>query len=209
VGAKRVEIEVKYDRHYQPIKEGYEYVRIHDWEKRTWVHLQIFQYPCYLVCDVPKHKYKDLSSGKEKVETHMVPWTRSGFSLLFEGKVLEDLKRTGQGSQTATGFGIYPSVVWRIFHHYYKYNCWLLEDCSEVVHLGYDESSRQKGQSYNANITYDKFHVSQLVNKAFDKVRKHIAKRHHTSFNKWVFLKKSSPLKNKHSKIVYWILIRF
>lgn len=41
----------------------------------------------------------------------------------------------------------------------------------------------------NSKISYDRFHVSQLVLKAFDKARMDIAKKLKTSFNKWVFLK--------------------
>ncbi len=41
----------------------------------------------------------------------------------------------------------------------------------------------------NANITFDKFHVSQLVQKAMDSCRKSLGRQADRKFNKWLFLK--------------------
>lgn len=40
-----------------------------------------------------------------------------------------------------------------------------------------------------AKVTYDKFHVSQLVQKAFDAIRKSAARKAGRRFNKWIFFK--------------------
>lgn len=40
-----------------------------------------------------------------------------------------------------------------------------------------------------AKVSYDKFHVSQLVQRAFDTVRKSCARKHGKRFNKWIFFK--------------------
>ena len=253
---EKIQIAIEFSRSHIPQKEGWEYVRIHDWEPREWLHLQIFQYPCYITCKVPKHKFKNKQTGKEQVTTYEVPWAQpgSGFTELFVEMVLEDLQRTGIPAVTATRFGIHPNTIWRIFHASQPDDCYCIENqsfnLSEVRKVAYDESARKKGHSYNtyfydmesklllgiaegkssetvgtfvekaskkglepakitdvsidmskaftksvsqyfpnANITYDKFHVSQLVNRAFDKVRKAIATSHHTRFNKWVFFK--------------------
>ena len=66
---------------------------LQDYEERTWRHLNLFQYPCYLHCRVPK--YKDKETGKTK--TLEVPWAKSGsgFTLLFEEFALELVKLYG------------------------------------------------------------------------------------------------------------------
>jgi len=50
-----------------------------------------------------------------------------------------------------------------------------------------------------AKVIYDKFHVSQLVQKAFDKVRKSVARKAQKRLNKWIFLKDPQSLSSEQA----------
>ena len=243
-----IQIEVAND--YRP--DG---ATIHDYEERTWRHLDLFQYPCYLTCRVPKFKYK---GTKPVVRTLEVPWARtgSGFSLLFEELAIHLVKLYGCVSTVAAQLAIYPQRLWTLVWHYAQKEQTLPQDMSKVKRIGFDETSKKKGHNYvtcfidldtgdllmieegkdaqvvesfvqkaekqglkrenisdvsvdmspafgagiaqslpDATITYDKFHVSQLVQKAFDSMRKTIARRAGRTFNKWIFFKDQSALK--------------
>jgi len=45
-----------------------------------------------------------------------------------------------------------------------------------------------------AKVTYDKFHVSQLVQQVFNKVRKSVARKAKVRLNKWIFFKAPQAL---------------
>ena len=81
---RSVHIYVEVSSSYQPVDSNGTKGIKHDIESRTWRHLDLFQYPCYIHCDVPKFKYTQ--SKKSYVKTLVVPWSRpkSGFTLLFE-----------------------------------------------------------------------------------------------------------------------------
>lgn len=119
---------------------------INGYEERTWRHLNLFQYPCYIHCRVPK--YQDKAS--KRVKTLEVPWAKagSGFTLLFEEFAIELLKIYGCVAEVARQLDIYPQRLWRIVKDYGKK--FLLEeiDMSKVRRIGYDETSRKKGHDY-------------------------------------------------------------
>lgn len=79
---------------------------INGYEERTWRHLNLFQYPCYIHCRVPK--YQDKIS--KKVKTLEVPWAKSGlgFTLLFEEFAIELVKIYGCIAEVARQLDIYP-----------------------------------------------------------------------------------------------------
>ncbi len=246
---KHVDIYIEVDSSYVPLNDkGQAGVR-HDIEHRTWQHLHLFQYPCYLHCDVPKFRYPNGST-----RTLSVPWARpgSGFSLLFESIIMYLIQTYGCVSRVARQLALNPNRVWTIFNHYADHSDYRLRtDYADVKELGYDETSKKKGHDYitiffdmkeallldiidgkssatvaefvdgakekglipelvtdvsidmstaftasvkelfpNAEITYDKFHVTQLVSKAFDRSRKAIGKKTEKgSINKWLFFK--------------------
>ena len=220
---------------------------VHDYEDRTWRHLDLFQYPCYVRCRVPKFKYKGLG-----VRTLEVPWARpgSGFTLLFEDIAISLVKLHGCVSKVAAQLKEYPQRLWSIVWHYAKEEKEMPKDMSHVTRIGMDETSKRKGHDYvtcfldmdtgellsvvegkgaetvtefvkscgehgldpekvtdvsvdmspafgaglkeelpKAKVSYDKFHVSQLVQRAFDTVRKSCARKHGQRFNKWIFFK--------------------
>lgn len=244
---------------------------IHDYEERTWRHLTLFQYPCYLHCSVPKYQNKIT----KRVSTYSTPWAKPGlgFTLLFEEFAIELVKLHGCVSEVAHQLSIYPQRLWRIIRDYGKE----LEaeqlakmDMSKVRRIGYDETSRKKGHDYisclidldtgellyviegkssetvvefekqavslgldkeqitdisidmspafiagaekvfpNARITFDKFHVSQLVQKAFDKIRKSFGRKEGGRINKWIFFNPYDKLKKEDQEQLDALLIKY
>lgn len=256
--------------------------RIHDIEDRTWRHLDLFQYPCYLHCQVPKFKYGE---GKDSyVKTLVVPWSRpnSGFTLLFEGLVMGLLKLHGCVSRVARQVKEYPQRIQTLLNHYQPLE--LVPECSkeeakilnpiaelevddsvtdwsDITHLNIDETSRKKGNDYvtnfidgksgklldiqpgkgaktierfvkkglskgldpkqitdisidmspaficgcefyfsQARISFDKFHVSQLINRCFDNFRKKQARQLGEKLPKWAIVKPIDKLTAKENK---------
>lgn len=222
---------------------------IKDYEERTWRHLNLFQYPCYIHCKLPK--YKDKVTGK--VKTLEASWARAmtGFTLMFEKFVIELIKIHGCVSEVSKQLGVYPQRIWRIIQRLTQEKTLDDLDMSQVKKIGLDETSRKKGHDYitcfidldtgellhivegksaeviskfekvatskgldkeqvrdisidmshafisgiekvfpKATITFDKFHVSQMIQKAFDSVRKSVGKQEECKrINKWIFFK--------------------
>lgn len=241
---------------------------IKDYENRKWRHLNLFQYPCYIHCRVPK--YQDKSTGK--VKTLEVPWAKSGsgFTLLFEDFALELVKLYGCVAEVARQLSIYPQRLWRIILGHAKEVHLEEIDRSKVRRIGFDETSKKKGHDYitcfidldtgellyitegkcaetvvrfeeqmkgqgldkekitdvsidmspafisgaekiftNANITFDKFHVSQLVQKAFDSIRKQFGRKEGGTINKWIFFTPYNYLKTEEREQLNALLIKY
>ena len=241
---------------------------INAYEERTWRHLNLFQYPCYIHCRVPKYQDKE----SKKVKTLEVPWAKSGsgFTLLFEEFAIELVKIHGCVAEVAKQLDIYPQRLWRIIKAHGKKILQQELDMSKVRRIGYDETSRKKGHDYitcfidldtgnllyvvegkgaetvvefeqelktqgldkekisdisidmspafisgaekvfpNAAITVDKFHVSQLVQKAFDSVRKSFGRKEGGRINKWIFFKLYKELKEEEQEELDGLLVKY
>lgn len=167
--------------YFPPIDKGIK-VWQHDKISRTWRHLDLFQYACYLHCDVPKYKYQ--TDSKTYCRTLEVPWARSGsrFSLLFEQMVMSLLEISGCPSETSKVVKESADKIWRIVDYYApvcekdlsspsegkkeseeELELIPLEDLctvtkvendewSDVKKLDIDEKSRKKGHDYVTNI---------------------------------------------------------
>lgn len=240
---------------------------LHSYEERVWQHLNLFQYPCYLHCKVPKYQEK----GSKKVKTLDVPWANTGsnFTLLFEEFSLELVKVHGCVAEVARQLKLYPQRLWRIVNTYGKHVNLTEIDMHKVRRIGYDETSRKKGHDYitcfidldtgdllcvqegkgaetvtgfaeqaqqqgfdkqkisditidmspafiagaeqvftNAQITFDKFHVSQLVQKAFDSVRKYFGRKEGGTINKWIFFKPYAQLTPEQQEELDYLLTK-
>lgn len=221
-----IHIYVAVDTNYRPIDTEGRKASVHDYEDRQWRHLNLFQYPCYVHCEVPKFRYADGST-----RTLEVPWARSksGFTLLFEVFAIELIKLYGCVAKVARQLGVYSQRLWNLIAHYSKKAAAMPQDLSNLTQIAFDETSKKKGHNYvsifldlesgnllwveegksaqtvtqsvqameeqglkkenitdvsidfspafqagtkanfsNANITFDKFHVSQLVQRAMD-----------------------------------------
>lgn len=170
-----VHIYVEVSEDYHPENSDSIVGRRHDVENRTWRHLDLFQYPCHVHCEVPKFKY---GTGRDSyVETLIVPWSRpnSGFTLLFENLVMGFLKLHGCVARVARQVGEYPQRIQGILNFHEPLE--ILDDgqveseegklkpleelISEIKvesdefkgvrKLNIDETSRKKGHDYVTN----------------------------------------------------------
>ena len=116
---------------------------VHDTQKRTWRHLNFFQYRAYIHCDVPRTTCKE--HGVLQVE---VPWSRpgSGFTLLFEAFMIE-LCKAMPVNTLANLIGEHDTRVWRVIKHYVG-ETRKKEDFSKVANVGIDETSSKRGHNY-------------------------------------------------------------
>ncbi len=172
-----VEVHIEIEKDYRPPTEGGVKISRHDVEKRSWRHLDLFQYPCYLHCEVPKFKYDD--GQKQWYKTLEVPWARaqSGFTLLFEHLVMHLLEVHGCPARVAKGVQEYPQRIWTIVNHYVPVESLAIEaepaggEEEELIALetlqaevaveegtwagirsiNFDETSRKKGHDYVTN----------------------------------------------------------
>jgi len=129
---------------YRPV--GYDYV--HSKHHRRWQHLHLFQYPCYIECDVPVYQRK---SDNQTLQLP-VPWSRpqSGFTLLFEAHVLALIHMTASIAVVARHLNVYPQRIQTMFDAYTEIA--YQECCGNGIeapkYLGCDETSTHKGHHY-------------------------------------------------------------
>jgi transposase len=117
---------------------------VHDTVKRTWRHLNFFQYETYLRCHVPRIR----CTTCKKTTTIPVPWARtgSGFTLLFEAFAME-LAKVMAISLVGLTVGEYDTRVMRIVTHHVS-NARKSVDMSMVTKIGIDETNEKKGHNY-------------------------------------------------------------
>jgi len=231
---------------------------VYDTVSRKWRHLNFFEHPCLLYCDVPR-----IQTEAGKVITVTVPWARSGsgFTLLFEAFALALIEREMPVNRVAEILRVNPQRVWNLFNHWVG-KAVESDDPSKITKLGVDETSTRKGHNYvtlavdleesrvvyategkgkatmqeikqhldekgvsenqvdqlsmdlspsfiagaadffpAAQITFDRFHVTKLLNEAMDKVRKSERKEHDDlKGQKYTFLKNRQNLTDKQEE---------
>ena len=123
---------------------GAEHQLIHDRVRRSWRHLDFFQFEAWLHADVPRIQ----CSGCGKTTQMTVPWARegSGFTLLFEALALS-LCRELPVSQAANHLRVASKRLWRRIGHYVQ-AARAKDDMSGVRHVGVDETSVKRGHEY-------------------------------------------------------------
>ncbi|MFQ5356675.1 MAG: ISL3 family transposase [Mariprofundaceae bacterium] len=206
---------------------------VHDTRKRTWRHLNFFQYQAFIHADLPRVRCSKCGKTKQIP----APWGRpgSGFSLLMEALLVLLAK---QMPVRAVGqlLGLHDGQIWRVLDHYVD-AARQQEDFSNVQSIGLDETASRRGHNYislfhdldqrrllfackgrdksvvnefvkdleshggktdniesvcidmsksyvagigehlpEAEITFDPFHITAIVNKAVDQVRRQEAK---------------------------------
>jgi transposase len=202
---------------------------IHDRNRRSWRHLDFFQFEAWLHAEVPRVGCTVCG----KTTQIPVPWARegSGFTLLFEALSLT-LCQGLPVRQAAQMLRVRDKQLWRRIKHYVA-QARAKQDMSSVSLVGIDETSLKRGHDYitvvhdldakrllfatpdndhktveqfavdleahggeraaiahacidmsaayakgigkslpNAQISYDRYHVVALANKAMDQVRK-------------------------------------
>ena len=118
--------------------------RIHDRLRRSWRHLDFFQFEAWLHADVPRVS----CTGCGKTTQLGVPWARegSGFTALFEALALS-LCSELPVRQAAALLRCSDKALWRRIE-YYVTQARALDEMSTVRTVGIDETSLRKGQNY-------------------------------------------------------------
>ena len=120
--------------------EGY---KVYDTEKKSWRHLNFFQYEAYLHARVPR-----VDCRKCGVKLVRVPWARpgSGFTLLIEAIVMA-LAREMPIRAMSKILRKHDTRLWRILNHYVE-EAKREADFSSVSQVGVDETSSKRGHNY-------------------------------------------------------------
>ena len=123
---------------------GSEHQLIHDRVRRSWRHLDFFQFEAWLHAEIPRVQCK----GCGKTTQLPVPWARegSGFTLLFEALSLS-LCREMPVRQAANQLRVAPKRLWRRVRHYVEV-ARAKDDMSGVRYVGIDETSVKRGHEY-------------------------------------------------------------
>jgi transposase len=117
---------------------------IHDRVRRSWRHLDFFQFEAWLHAEVPRVQ----CAGCGKTTQLPVPWARegSGFTLLFEALGLS-LCRELPVRQAANQMRVSAKRLWRRVRHYVEV-ARAKDDMSSVRYVGIDETSVKRGHQY-------------------------------------------------------------
>lgn len=117
---------------------------IHDRNRRSWRHLDFFQFEAWLHADVPRVGCTVCG----KTSQIPVPWARegSGFTLLFEALALTMCQGLPV-RQAAQMLRVRDKQLWRRIEHYVS-EARAKQDMSSVQLVGIDETSMKRGQDY-------------------------------------------------------------
>jgi transposase len=117
---------------------------VHDRLRRSWRHLDFFQFEAWLHCDVPRIA----CGGCGKTTQASVPWARpgSGFTAAFEALALA-LCRELPVRQAASLLRCADKQLWRRIA-FYVGQARALENFAGVQTVGIDETSLRRGQNY-------------------------------------------------------------
>ena len=117
--------------------------KAHDFQEKTWRHLNFFQHHCYITASVPR-----TNCPEHGVKMVKVPWAHKGtrFTMLFEQAAMV-LVREMPVAAASRIMGINDKRLWRIVFHYVNKAMSRL-DLSQVQGIGIDETSSGKGHRY-------------------------------------------------------------
>jgi transposase len=142
---RRIDFEVTCDARQLPCPAcGVDGQGIHDRVKRSWRHLDFFQFEAWLHAEVPR---VDCSACGKTTQAD-VPWARpgSGFTLLFEALSLS-LCQSLPVAQAAAQLRVASKRLWRRIEHYVGI-ARQRDEMTGVRVVGIDETSLKKGHHY-------------------------------------------------------------
>lgn len=144
VEAKKVEVEVECVEKTLWASEAGERLHIHDWERRSWRHLDTMQFETRISALVPRVKYPD-----GHTETVKVPWAeaRSRWTELFECLAIEVLLAARSVSQACELLRIDWSSAQRIMERAVARGL-CRRSLEGITRVGLDEKSFGRGQDY-------------------------------------------------------------
>ena len=105
---------------------------IHSYKTRKLRHLNLFQYTCFLVVDIPLLKHK--ATGKTRLADLGFTVPGSGFTLRFEQQVVDLVQIHYCKAAVAKQLSIYPQVVERIFNNWVQSGSNLTQEPGTVRH---------------------------------------------------------------------------
>ena len=146
---KSVEVKVGYKEGTLWASEAGERLPIYDHVERSWRHLDTCGFETLIVCRVPR-----VRTPEGKVETVPVPWAGKGsrFTLLYERFAIEVLLACGSVSAAAELLGLSWDQVHAIMQRAVERGL-DRRQLEELRHVGMDEKSFAKGQSYVSLLT--------------------------------------------------------
>lgn len=117
--------------------------KVYDTTKRTWRHLNFFEYECYLHARVPRVKTKD-----GKTRTIKTPWQGkvNGFTLQLEAMLLP-LCHCMAVEQVAKFTKINGNRIWGMLDKYVQ-EAFAQRDLDDIEVLGIDETSFRRRHDY-------------------------------------------------------------
>jgi transposase len=126
-----------------PCPECGQLCKAHDFEDRSWRHLNFFQHHCHVHAAVPRVRCPE--HGVKRIQ---VPWARngSGFTLLFEQAAMT-LVREMPVNAAARIMAITDKRLWRVVG-YYVSRAIAQFDLSAVRAVGLDETASKRGHNY-------------------------------------------------------------
>ena len=144
-GEKRLDIQIDFNRgaKFSPLDEPEHSYPAYDSVKKTWRHLNFFEYECHLHVRVPRVK-----NGDGKVKLISPPWSGvvNGFTLLFEALIIQ-LCQAMPVHCVSKIVGCTDHKIWRILDLYVEKSK-ANENFSEVTSIGVDETSVAKDHDY-------------------------------------------------------------
>lgn len=143
-GSKLVEVRVEYPAGALWTNEAGERFGVYDHVERRWRHLDTCGFETRLVCRVPR-----VRTAEGKVETVPVPWAgqRSRFTLLYERFAIEVLLASRSVSAAAQLLGLSWDQLQAIMERAVERGL-KRRNLEGLRHVGMDEKSFAKGQSY-------------------------------------------------------------
>jgi len=142
--ANRLDVDIDFKKGSRfPIEEGGKNYPVYDSEKKTWRHLNFFQYECYLNVRTPRVRTDD-----NRTLLILPPWAGRmyGFTMLFEAFLVK-LCGSMPVSQAEKIVRVSDNKLWRLLD-FYVYSAKLDDDCSHLKVVGMDETSVAKGHEY-------------------------------------------------------------
>lgn len=84
---ERIDVYLTVDADFIPKKNGAICIGLVGHDDRTWQHLSVFNFPCYLHCSIPKFKFQMRDSERVTYKSISIPWSKANSDLT---KDLED-----------------------------------------------------------------------------------------------------------------------
>ena len=125
-----------------PIPDGYS---LHSHYSRTWEHLKLFEYRCFMHCNLPVYRDRKTKSLKKAEVSFSRDYSR--FTLQYEHEVMRLMSIHHCFQTVARNLGIATQRVEHLYHHY-THSLDSMPMSYAPTRIGCDETSSRKGHEY-------------------------------------------------------------